>query len=207
MSSGRKKRQVKLARDVVAGKITVEEARRKFARQQARSRQPARQPARQQQQPYGGLQEAARSFKAATAKYDAPDPLRDAVRKAIARPVITKAAAAPSVMKSIEAVHGYRPPAAVPAAPVPPPQQWTGLQRALYDQSEHDPDPMARERARQQLVQQGLLAGTGRDETVTKGARMLTWGPGRDGTYGWQSPSQPPPTHGLQIAPPGSAGR
>ena len=200
MSGKQRKRQIKLARKVVAGEITVAEARRKFA-QQARGRQPA-----QQQQPYNGLQAAARAVKASAEKFDKRDPLRDAVRTPLAVPVITKAAA-PSVMKSIEAVHGYRTPAAAPAAQVPPRQQWTGLQRALYDQSEHDPDPMARERARQQLVQQGLLTGTVRDETVTKTARMLTWGPGPDGRPGWQAPGQPPPSHGLQIAPPGSAGR
>lgn len=199
MSGKRKKQQIKLARRVVAGEITVEEARRQFTRRPSRGRQPA------QQRPYDGLQAAARAIKAATDRLDKADPLRDAVKMPIAMPVITKAAPR-TVMESLEAVHAYRPPAAAPAAPVPPRQQWTGEQRALLRIVEETTDPKARENARQQLVQQGLLAGTARDETVTKSARMLTWGPGPDGTYGWQAPQQPP-THGLQIAPPGTAGR
>jgi hypothetical protein len=71
------------------------------------------------------------------------------------------------------------------------------------------PDPEIRERAReaarQELVTKGMLPGPAARPDPGSG-RALTWAPGADGGFGWQRPQAAAPP-GLQIAPPGTAGR
>jgi hypothetical protein len=88
-----------------------------------------------------------------------------------------------------------------------PSSQMTPRQRALLDRAENLRDPVARELARQALVDEGVLPGQ-RQEMATKSAAGIVWAPGPDGRFGWRA-VQPRPDGpaGLRIVPDGVAGR
>lgn len=186
-----KKHRDKLARQVIDGKIGVEEARRRLGGKGARKS--AVPPVAKMQQARADLAAEARLL--AALRYSADPAVREAAEAAWS----ARATGGDHLLK------GYRPQAADAAGPPARAAYWTGKHRALLDQADNSPDPVAREAARQALVNEGMLPGDRDDRVTAKSVRIARWGPGPDGKPGWQVPQAAAP--GLQIAPPGTAGR
>jgi hypothetical protein len=140
----RKKLKNRLAKRVLAGKITVDDARRKLGRNmtqksavpalaKAGSARPAWQPPPAPR--YVGDEEYLRSAFAP-----------------IGRPAVTKAAGPAPWQAPQQMLKSMRELAAVTEPPARPAHYWTGVDRALLRDSQENPDPRARENARATLA-------------------------------------------------------
>ena len=155
-SRAKKRLKNKLGKKVLAGKMTVTEARSRLGREfaqkaaapslaKARSASVAAEP-----DWLAAMRDAAAAVRAARPVTE--QDLMDAARP-MARPAVTKAAAPretrrtdPGVLKSMTTGGG--------PVPVLPPHHWTGIELALLRKSQTDPDPAARENARATLARE-----------------------------------------------------
>lgn len=151
--SGQKKLRKKLGKRVLAGKMTVTEARSRLGRQVAQDRGP-----RREDQVSRGLEAAAAAIKSAR-----PVTYQDVLEAArpMTRPAIAKAAPPPARREDprqvLKALKAWQSPLDVPAAP---PRAWTSSELATLRAAEKMTDPESRER-----IRSGLIAR--RDGSVT----------------------------------------
>lgn len=208
-----KKLKRKLARRVLAGKITVDEARARLGRGVV---QKSGVPALVKAQGISGV-DAVLAGIAAQRVPRRPVTQADLI-SAINAPMIILPAARPArSAKSAAAPKHREAPQVLKSAQSPAPagapprwaQQWTGTQAALWRQHQDHADPAAREAAYADLIRQGMIPTVEPVRRKPQEPRALGWGTGPDGQPGWQQPQQPQQAQqpGLRIAPPGTAGR
>lgn len=142
--SGQKKLRKKLGKKVLAGKMTVTEARARLGRQMAQDRGP-----RREDQVSRGLEAAAAAIKSAR-----PVTYQDVLEAArpMTRPAVTKAA--PPVSREdprqvLKALKAWQSPLDAPAAP---PRAWTPAELSTLCEADRMADPESRERIRSGLI-------------------------------------------------------
>jgi hypothetical protein len=140
--SGRSKLRNKMARRVLSGKVTVDEARARIGREMTR-------PRKRDREIHRGLEAVAAAVKSAGPITD--QDLFDAISVPLVRPAITKAARPPRGEDPRHLLEALKSAAAHPvAAPVNliPASSLTGAQRAVLRAAYEDPDPVYREACR-----------------------------------------------------------
>jgi hypothetical protein len=188
-----------MARQVIDGRVTAAEARRRLGGKTTRTS-----PAAVAKMQGGAPAWPPQRYPGELVTTD--DYLLDAIREPMPRPGVTKAAGAGQVpredpQRTAKLLKSHRSPQpeSAPARPV----HWSPAMREMLLDAEYHHDPAAREAARKYLVNKGMLWGEPAPVRSNTGTvRVLVRAPGPDGES--QSPTL---AEALHIAPPGSAGR
>lgn len=188
------KRRNKAVNKMLAGKITVEEARRRAGGQSVRKAAGPGVAKAQQARGTAGM-DAALAGLAAELSPRRPvteADVRDAIRRPMVMPPAAKAArkarppAAPrgeSPQQVLKVLGDMQAQAAMIAAPrVVPVSSWSPAQREMWRQAHEHYDPREREANRAALEKS--LAGP--EPAAARSVQVIAWGAGPDGTSGWQ---------------------
>jgi hypothetical protein len=211
------KNRNKTLNKMLAGKITVEEAQQRIGGKAARKlAAPAVTKAasgqRTRDELLAAMREATRPMTEEDVRAAARDDMSE-LREHYIRKARQAAAARPPrqdppmTLKAVLDMQAAAPPAAAIAPPARPVQPWLPKHTELWRVAHEHSNPETRLSAMAVLQQEGVLPWAPPDPEVKKSVRAMVQVRGPDGRFTWLPVQEQQKDPGLQIAPPGIAGR